>query len=380
LAVRYFEKTVNDEDLLLATAGPVVSLYGTLLELEQESDETGDNLLEIAERVYAFCLKGRFEPGADISTAAIPENAAVIAFFRTPSAVLAWHVTRSGVSVFRLNDSDRAPRRFEDDVRAILDDPAVSVAPLSKVLLAPLLPHLKGVERIAVVPHAYLHDVPWAELFATEGINARVTLAPTVEFALQPRFDGLSPQPPVLALVGDKPGPGWPPLPGTAIEAERTVAAAEGRVVRGAAGIAALRSSTPRFLHVSAHTTLNPARPSRSGFILGPGQDDFLSARNIKELDLRGVSAVTVGGCSAARSVPLGAQTFSLVRPFLQAGATAVFGSLIPVDDQDSPPVFEAIYRGLGKGLVLSEAVALASKLHPGPLVRRGVTYASLYE
>jgi CHAT domain-containing protein len=105
---------------------------------------------------------------------------------------------------------------------------------------------------------------------------------------------------------------------------------------------------------------VDDAHPERSGLLLAPGADDedgLLQIREVVGLDLA-PGAVVLSGCrSASGAVLEGEGVLSLARGFFVAGARAVVGSLWPLRDDEAAALFEDLYRHLGDGKNLADAL-----------------------
>ncbi|MGG7568062.1 CHAT domain-containing protein [Rhodovulum sp. DZ06] len=205
-------------------------------------------------------------------------------------------------------------------------------------------------KRLWIVPHGFLHYLPWATLSGADG-----PLAATHEAAVLPslstlgylggaRGDG--------ALVLGNPDIRRPegPLPGAEAEA-RAVAMRLGAgapLLRGAATEAAVRARAPRagVLHLASHGVFDAADPLNSALLLAPGggQDGTLTASEIYDLPLS-ARLVTLSACETGLGdVRSGDDVVGLTRGFLFAGADAVTASLWKVNDAATRALMERFY------------------------------------
>jgi len=139
-------------------------------------------------------------------------------------------------------------------------------------------------------------------------------------------------------------------------------------LVGGEASERALKSTDLRaygVLHLAAHAVVDDEHPERSAVVLAPGaadEDGLLQTRDVLGLDLRG-RAVVLAACETAAGPEVqGEGMLSLARAFLQAGAHAVIGSRWPLSDQDALALMPELYRGLGDGLPIAQAMAQARR------------------
>lgn len=107
------------------------------------------------------------------------------------------------------------------------------------------------------------------------------------------------------------------------------------------------------WLHFAGHAVVNSRNPLLSVLVLSPaadGQDPgILYAREIQNLDLRGVGLVVLAACSSAQGAEGGGGT-GLARAFLAAGAGPVVATLWRIDDRAAAALFEVFYERLGAG------------------------------
>lgn len=166
-------------------------------------------------------------------------------------------------------------------------------------------------------------------------------------------------------------------------------AAGEVRVVAGLVGerarVLAPGASTPaavleaargaRHIHFACHAFHDWDVPLRSGIVLG--EELVLTAAELsRSLDLNDCSLVTLAACESGLSEVTRAsdEYVGLSASFLEAGVSAVVGSLWPVNDFSSMLVMERFYDGLRRG----ETVAAA--LRAAQLWLRDVTAGELAE
>ncbi|MEE8466334.1 MAG: CHAT domain-containing protein, partial [Dehalococcoidia bacterium] len=231
-------------------------------------------------------------------------------------------------------------------------------------------------------------------------------------------------------------GGGFPPLPGTALEAEviPPLVAGSQLVVRGteATEESVLSVKSPRVLHLATHgffiqdtvlplpdqvassgivgggqgrgvggiKNLSPLptenRPSsvalsamvRSGLAFAganhaasasSGNDGILTALEVTGMDLRGTELVVLSACeTAVGQVSIGEGIFGLRRAFVLAGAENLVMSLWLVNDDLTVTQMERFYRGFGDGEPIPEALRQAQLESIATL--RGLTQEALGE
>lgn len=114
-------------------------------------------------------------------------------------------------------------------------------------------------------------------------------------------------------------------------------------------------------IHFATHAIASRERPARSAVLLAPGgrdEDGLLQPREIAQLDLRGKLVVLSACDSADGSLIHGEGPLSLARAFLHSGATAVIGTLWPVQDDEAATLMDAFYRRLAAGRTVAAALS----------------------
>lgn len=306
-------------------------------------------------------------------------------------------LTREATEVFRI--PERA--EIEGVVKLLLGligkrdgSEAAGAARLYRdILETPLAALPPRVTRLIVVPDGPLHHVPFGALRPSSdeepiGARYRITLAPSAaawlqwkkaasEHHRQPALVLSDPELPAAMAQGAQDvgdvrswesalGAKLGPLPHARREGRAVVRHLGGgsRVVTGENATERLvkRSELSRFavLHFAAHARVDDKHPERSGVLLAPGAEDedgLLQMREVVGLNLA-PGAVVLSNCrSASGAVLEGEGVLSLARAFFVAGAHAVVGSLWPLRDDEAAALFEDLYRHLGGGKNLADAL-----------------------
>lgn len=140
------------------------------------------------------------------------------------------------------------------------------------------------------------------------------------------------------------------------------------QLVAATATTAALRANPLRdykVLHFATHATLDPRFPSLSAIEMA---DQPLSVRDIFGLNLDG-QLVFLGACNTAAGRSSAAEGLqSLSRAFSHAGARSVVGTLWRVEDRQAMRISADVYRELGQGKTVSEALRGAQLAQIGKL------------
>jgi CHAT domain-containing protein/tetratricopeptide (TPR) repeat protein len=312
----------------------------------------------------------------------------VVAYWQLPEALLVWVVTPAGSHFERLPLVRAELATRIRSFRQALQVPARSASAralaevLAADLVAPVLPHLEGVERLLVVPDAELFELPFAALVepgSGRPLLERFTLAKSpqagpasgLEVALtgleargilvvgDPRFD--STRFPDLAVQ----------LPGAEQEA-RAIAQGYPRATQllGEAAtsdrVAALLPRV-RVAHFAAHALSDDELPELTALALtrGPARAGAgaLTAGEIEELPLERTELVVLAACASARSGPRDrGAVLGLARAFLAAGTESVIGTLWPIEDASTAPLTTALHEALRTGLPPAAALRQAQR------------------
>ncbi len=132
-------------------------------------------------------------------------------------------------------------------------------------------------------------------------------------------------------------------------------------LVGEAASEAAVQATAARarYLHFAVHNYFDEVRPSSMGLVLAPAGegDGFLGLAEIESMHLD-AELVVLSACDSARGEQkAGEGVIGLVRAFMTAGAENVAVSLWLADDEETPALMVAFYRGLLAGGSQSEAL-----------------------
>lgn len=298
----------------------------------------------------------------------LDEETTLIEYFILERETLAWVVDRHTIRLERLPISADWLAKRVTMLRHQLAtrEPAVDLTTeLHRILVAPLLPHVRHASLV-VVPHGVLHTLPFAALRDPEsGYHLIQTLALTLlpsssvlpfVHAKRNPFEGR-----ILAL-GDPDGT----LPHAAEESRAIAALWNTEPLLGQqASESALRRqlASADIIHIAAHATFDAVRPlfSRIELAAGDGHDGALEVHEVFVLDLARTNLVVLSGCNTA----LGAGTpgddqVGLTRALFYAGVPAVVTTLWPVDDASSATLTASFHRHLRQGETTAGALRLA--------------------
>ncbi|HYU17436.1 MAG TPA: CHAT domain-containing protein [Chloroflexota bacterium] len=219
---------------------------------------------------------------------------------------------------------------------------------LGELLLAPLAGS-RGADRVLVVPHGLLHNLPFHAFRLGSGAlldYATVSYAPSAAVFVALRERG-QPRPSRPLMVG----PDLPDLPWVDEELKRVARVFPDAVALGGrrATAGALRRHAPRCdaLHLATHGVFRADNPSFSALELADG---WLTVGQLAEL-CHGFSLVTLSAChSAVNGLGPGDELLGLTRAVLGAGSAALVASLWAANDETTPALMAAFYAGLQGG------------------------------
>jgi CHAT domain-containing protein/tetratricopeptide (TPR) repeat protein len=238
-------------------------------------------------------------------------------------------------------------------------------------LWAPLA-HLVGRrERAVVVPHGYLHLVPFEALYDGERFlveRMEISLAPSRAAWLRCLEKGDRPAVGSDLVLGYNPGGALPFVE----EEVRWVAGAlqaEAYLNEAATVDRLLQAGARRLVHVAVHGEFRLDNPHFSTLLLGSGS---LTAADAARLGLN-AGLVVLSGCETGLSrITRGEELMGMISAFLQAGCASVLASRWRVDDRVTAELMHRFYEGLlagqSKAAALREAQASMAQRNVHPL------------
>ena len=376
-------------------------------EQRSSASSTFSGELADAEREYSDMVG--LHPDVGVLSAAVPELTEVERDLPADRAIVEYVVGSRQIAIFVLrHDGVRAmlqPVRcvdLESKITLLRDlirhpdstDWQLPSRSLRHLLLDPIekAGWLHGANEITIVPHGFLHYLPFATLVRPTLVGNRFLIEDYVVSYL-PMAAALaisSPaQPPGERLVAM--APSVSKLQFTSGEV-RAVAAAFGR---HATAIVGPKATETWFKHVAAdydvihfatHGFFNKTNPLFSGVQLEPDSqnDGHLEVYEILGLHLR-AQLVTLSACETAlgsgyfTEIPAGDEFVGLTRAFLSAGASTVVASLWEVNDSSTARLMRNFYHQISEGSPsLSLAKAQRSMLH-GDIAHRHPYYWSAF-
>ncbi|MBI5168433.1 MAG: CHAT domain-containing protein [Candidatus Eisenbacteria bacterium] len=250
---------------------------------------------------------------------------------------------------------------------------------MGREVFAPLEPLLEGATRLIVCSPDLFGGGPLGALEDEQGRwladRYDITYTPSALLWLAARSRGETTQPSAL-LVGDPAYPEPSGLQPLTSSAQEIAAIAEllphaSRLTGAAATASRLRALAQsgelgryQVLHVSAHTAIDTRRVLDSALLLAPESGggfapSRLLAREVIGWKL-GADLVCLAGCGSATGMSSASEgQLGLQTAFLSAGARALLVTLWPVDDHAAALLMERFYRHLAAGGARDHARAL---------------------
>jgi CHAT domain-containing protein len=318
--------------------------------------------------------------GAALQRIARRERAALLSYWITPTRSFVWVVTPDRIELVELPaNSEIAPlvQAYRTFLESGLRDPiATAFEPaerLHRTLVAPVTPHLQGLERVIIAPDGPLHALPFDALIVggerphywIEDVT--ITTAPSLSLLAAPR-NRVTAGDSLLAFGAPQPDtPGLPPLPHASDELttlaaqRRNVTVISGRDATPEAFAAAKPSQFAR-IHFASHAIANPVSPLDSGIVTAPSErgGTRLLARALLETPLT-ADLVTISACrSAGARVIAGEGLVGFAWAMLHAGARHVIAGLWDVNDRSTLDLMTALYASLDSGATPAEALRTA--------------------
>ncbi len=345
--------------------------------------------LELVERMRALpdARSSRTETRIDEVCEALPEQSAAVTYLVTDSELLAW-VHSTGCRLPRLVRTAVPGREISRLANSLYDSFAgggsAEALELSRrlwqLLVAPVLPHLRGARTLIIVPDDSLHRVPFSALRPAAGEAFLVeefalTIAPSLQvFAGHHRsYHQLAETPAESILVIADPAidrdlfPTLPPLPDSLAEAA-SICELYGRptlLAGNEATPARVFAAMPgaEVLHFSGHALSPRSAGAPPGLLLGADGAELavLAADRLAGLDLGRTRLAFLGACSTAGGgTHAVAAPASLARAFLDHGVPAVIATLWDVEDRRAARLSRRFHAAYRSGMPPAQALQAA--------------------
>jgi CHAT domain-containing protein len=217
---------------------------------------------------------------------------------------------------------------------------------LHELLWSPISSHL-DVRHLVIVPHGFLHQLPFHALFDGQQFlieRHAITYSPSagVFHATRGRRHATDVNGSLVIGSSDH---NAPEMSGEAKGVANLLP--DARVfLDGQATKARLLPELPnaRLIHIASHGAFSPTDPSASALQLWDGP---LTVKELQELHLQ-AELVVLSGCETGRSVTKGSdEILGLTQALLQAGARSALVSLWKVDDHSTAEFMSLFYSQL---------------------------------
>jgi CHAT domain-containing protein/tetratricopeptide (TPR) repeat protein len=318
----------------------------------------------------------------------MPDRAAALFFVTLEDRLYVWTVRNRSINLTQRPIGAAALSAKVNRVRWLLPQPdsdgarlRTELEELFGQLIEPALPSLAGVETVVIIPDGPLHSLPFAALVNPKSGRYLVqdfVLMTAPSLSTMVRFRPSTPHRPesgLRALVVGNPeykqsaDASWlPRLPFSQEEAVNVAA-----MYRDALLLTAEKATKREFLknlplyeivHYSGHAVVNEQTPSMSRLLMTPDEnsddDGALFASELVDVRLDKTSLVVLAACSTSVGmIGNGEGIFSIARPFLEAGASIVIGTLWDIQDRSAADFFAEFHRHVVGGE--NPAVALTA-------------------
>jgi CHAT domain-containing protein len=290
---------------------------------------------------------------------------------------MAWTLSKDGVreasfpAALKRDDLARLVDAFRDALIKLNPNAAKIGDQIGQLLLAPL--GIPAGKRIVIIPHGPLHYLPFQAL----RLDGRyliernpISIAPSISIAA--RLAQHRPTAPAQLLAFGNPSidPNVAdPLPGAEREVRELSRQFPGATLffNAEANKTNFRANAPQspLVHIAAHAMADTLDPLHSKVLLADenGQPNYLEARDVLGMDLRGTALLALSACeSGLGRVENGDEVLGFTRSFLSAGASTLLASLWPVSDAATETLMTTLYADLAKGEAVQDAMRDAQR------------------
>jgi CHAT domain-containing protein len=298
----------------------------------------------------------------------LDEQTALISYYLDDEAGFAFVITDETFRVVELEVGFETLAGEEGDIAGMRAAPEHLLIPNSAKrlyghLIEPLKP-LGGIEKLIIVPHGALHNLPFAALTADgeeylvdEYMLSFLPSASSLQY-VGPRLSGATEE---LLIVGPPRREGQSRLE----EVEEQVQVIAERfgvqpfmLEEATEAVVRERSPQANIVHLASHAEFSETLPLQSRILLADGD---LLVEEIFGLDLRNTDLVVLNACETKLGeVSDGDDIIGLTRGFFFAGAPTVVSSLWKVDEKSTRLLMERLYDHMEAGLPKAEALRQA--------------------
>jgi CHAT domain-containing protein/Flp pilus assembly protein TadD len=260
--------------------------------------------------------------------------------------------------------SSSEPNKWRDEMPKRLEK-------LAEILnIEGILPHLKGVRQLILIPHRDLHLLPLHALFPDD---YTITYLPSIKVGL----DRKPPKPNTSLLSVENPTNDLRFAP---LESELIckLYPKNQRIATSAATKTAVKTALSQgfgIFHFAGHSEHNLDQPAQSALILA--NKERLTLKDILELDLSHYNLVGLSGCETnfTSKVGLIEEFVGLASGFVAAGANNVVGSLWNVSDRATAYFMRKFHE-----ILIASDTDVPSALKQAQYLLRNVTNKELEE
>ncbi|MBU1183235.1 MAG: CHAT domain-containing protein [Proteobacteria bacterium] len=290
----------------------------------------------------------------------LPKKSALVEYYISDKSVFAWVLTAHNLTLQKLPDSSDQLRQMVHDFRQNLKSGVGTYLPTAKALYTALfepIEALLGVDRIYVVNHRFLHQLPIEALH-----DGRQFLVERYLFAYLPSGAMLAYLGPIqkplesiliLASPDNQRFDFLPPLEGAKQEAKDIKGYFP--ISRSLTGQNATESAVKELaidfeaIHIASHGIFNANNPLQSCLYLsGDARNEgMLTAAELYGIRM-GPGLITLSACeSGLSSVENGDELIGLLRGLFFAGKSNIVASLWKVDDMGTRFLMNRFYANL---------------------------------
>lgn len=298
---------------------------------------------------------------------ALPQNMAMLCYYLVNEHWLAFVLDKDSLSLQLIPANDYA-KNWLNVMREQLSSPELSASQLvasttslHRWFIQPMLPHLKNIHRLVIIPDHELQYIPFEVLSTTQGRTLQQDFAisynysaaffetPARQHRAASRQLGLAP------FGGNRPAynHNFQPLPASA---EEITTIKGDKLVDSMATKDAFTKNASLYssIHLATHAAANDREPENSFIAFYPAGTDTnykLYQPEIYNLDLQQTDLVILSACETGHGQFVhGEGMMSLARAFSYAGCKSVITSLWKADDASTAYITKRLHRYLQSG------------------------------
>jgi CHAT domain-containing protein len=315
----------------------------------------------------------------------LPEATAIVEYAVTADRLCVWVVRRDSLFAAALPITETSLGQIatavQDTVRR--RETALFCSQMraaSALLIDPIRPHLRGVDRVVIVAARRLNDMPFSALLDARSGRYLVedfalVRAPSASIFIKAseRASVHSVAEGSAAVIG---APSFAPKDHPALDtlpAARQEANAIAQLYRNVLVLAGSEATVARvqnalsecsMVHYAGHSLANDLHPDLAALVLAPdgkGAGGDLRARDIARLHMPRLRLLVLSACSTnrGRNWRIEGQS-SLASAFLAGGVPTIVASMWPIDDEASASMMIRFHRAIARSSSLADALRQA--------------------